>query len=838
MNNGKFSSEFDLSLEQKIIGGLLSDSEAINRVNGLEAGHFSLERHQLIFNAIERVIASGSVIDLMTVCSSLQDEGELEKVGGQHYLAGLLFNIVSAYNIDHQAKLLISTARKNKLAVVASEISQVCNDKTISSDELIEVLKQKVASLQGSDKSALIVAVEEVRKILLDEKINESEKEIKIEKIKDIYKVSNHLWEKLIKPIRIETERVRLNLELKALLQSEDKLEQHLNLASLAQKFRVSVSTLEKALSLMKNKTQTVRYEVDDLDFILNSPSQAIDYLVPGLLPKGESTLLVASPKVGKSLLGVDLAFAVATGESEFLGEKCKTGKVLYVSVDESKQSAGRKLAKRGFRACDKDKIKIVTRFVIDQLNELEKTIEDFRPSLVIIDSLKRITMGLDISENDAQFSENVYTLSELCNRYGASCVLIHHTKKDTEITGVESVRGSSAIAGAVANTWILSRIEKTNPNNKSKKLFDPRDAKRKFMCFSRDSEGKFLEIELNPENNSWAVIGEEGLNPQEQAQQQTAKERILTLLRINQQQNLEGVSGSFLHECLELQSPGAISKGYLYVVLNRLVDEKIINSRPAPGNKRYTLYSLPVTESNQSSVRSPEHKAVSLESKPVIDNKNLIPPSPPPLTDTDDIYESETYTEYELEHTYHDIYHTPINHLSSQSENRIDSSDKPDEITVLGIPIIEGDTIGGVGSNPNLIENEESSNDLTRTPVVGETYLDPQSCPHQIVRKDNDGWFDQNGDIVTPGIFNDGKYGRYRVWKESDITFFMNEVLSALIDFENGSLTLMTVLSLDESNYEKIKFLGSRLETYLGVDRWELLNQWFNACQSGSIEL
>lgn len=141
------------------------------------------------------------------------------------------------------------------------------------------------------------------------------------------------------------------------------------------------------------------------------------------------------------------------------------------MSVDESKQSVKAKLTKRGFRKHDAPNIRLITQFCVSQLEKLEAEIEYFRPTLVIIDSLKRITKGSEISENSAEFSDNIYTISELCNRYGASCVLIHHSKKDNEIIGVDNVRGSSAITGALGNTWIMNRVATPDPKIRRKQF-------------------------------------------------------------------------------------------------------------------------------------------------------------------------------------------------------------------------------------------------------------------------------------------------------------------------------------------------------------------------------
>ena len=126
------------------------------------------------------------------------------------------------------------------------------------------------------------------------------------------------------------------------------------------------------------------------------------------------------------------------------------------MSVDESESSTKKKLLKRGFRESDKGKLKIISHWNLSQLDFLERTLEDFKPDLVIIDSLKRITTGRDISENSAEFADSIYELKEMLTKYGASGILIHHSNKNPDHSGVAKIRGNTSIPGAV---WGYSKF-------------------------------------------------------------------------------------------------------------------------------------------------------------------------------------------------------------------------------------------------------------------------------------------------------------------------------------------------------------------------------------------
>jgi hypothetical protein len=285
--------------------------------------------------------------------------------------------------------------------------------------------------------------------------------------------------------------------------------------------------------------------------------------------------LLAGPPKGGKTLVAVDLGFAITTGEDNFLGEPIEQGKVLLVSVDESAASTKSKLLKRGFRPQDSGNIRILTSWDITQMDVLERQLEDFRPDLVIIDSLKRITKGSPVSENSAEFADNIYSIKEMLSRYGSAGVLIHHTSKNPELLGVYQVRGSSAISGAVWGHLLLHPIPRKDPEQKNKLKVDPADPMRVLAVHARDSEGQELRIELNLENSSWINHGQIGeVNAD---QQKSLKLRVLDILKKNSHRAWSG------REIIDLLRMTPEEGRGIYTVLNRLVERREINCRPSP---------------------------------------------------------------------------------------------------------------------------------------------------------------------------------------------------------------------------------------------------------------
>ncbi len=184
----------------------------------------------------------------------------------------------------------------------------------------------KERSGRSSDRSptktkiSMREAAEQAREILAREQ-NELATNIKLEEVRQAAGIGDYVWEhKIIKPLKRDMDAERFKLELLGLLQMEDAVERCRQIALLAPKYSMSAGTVKEAMATMKSRTQTAEVKVLTFDELLASESEALEWTVQELLPRGETILFVALPKVGKSKAAVDLAFCVVTGESRFLG--------------------------------------------------------------------------------------------------------------------------------------------------------------------------------------------------------------------------------------------------------------------------------------------------------------------------------------------------------------------------------------------------------------------------------------------------------------------------------------------------------------------------------------
>jgi replicative DNA helicase len=109
--------------EQSVLGALLFDNDAIDRLTELRAEHFYRYDHRIVFDAIGRMILAGKQADLVTVFEYLQGTGKADEVGGLAYLNALVQNTPGSSGVQRWAEIIINRWRLRGLISASDEIS-------------------------------------------------------------------------------------------------------------------------------------------------------------------------------------------------------------------------------------------------------------------------------------------------------------------------------------------------------------------------------------------------------------------------------------------------------------------------------------------------------------------------------------------------------------------------------------------------------------------------------------------------------------------------------------------------------------------------------------------
>ncbi|MBB1058376.1 AAA family ATPase [Dietzia sp. B19] len=195
---------------------------------------------------------------------------------------------------------------------------------------------------------------------------------------------------------------------------------------------------------------------LDWVEVLENTPEEP-DWLVPSVFLSGASYAVVASAKVGKSLLLLDIACALATGRSALGQPPRDPVTVLYIDMENTETDLADRVRDLGYSARDfRHRLPYLSFPNLSALDtpeggrQVHAAARFFGADLVVIDTLSRVVDG---DENEANTYQAFYRHAVLpLKRDGTTVVRLDHLGKDTS----KGARGSSAKSDDVDAIWLL----------------------------------------------------------------------------------------------------------------------------------------------------------------------------------------------------------------------------------------------------------------------------------------------------------------------------------------------------------------------------------------------
>ena len=138
-----------IEAESSVLGGLLLDNSAWDRVNDLlQANDFYRFEHRMIYGAIGALINLARPADVITVFEQLLSQGRAEEVGGLAYLNALAQYVPSAGNIRRYAEIVRERAILRKLVSASDEIAtNAFNPKGRPVATILDEAEQKIFNI-------------------------------------------------------------------------------------------------------------------------------------------------------------------------------------------------------------------------------------------------------------------------------------------------------------------------------------------------------------------------------------------------------------------------------------------------------------------------------------------------------------------------------------------------------------------------------------------------------------------------------------------------------------------------------------------------------------------
>lgn len=143
-----FTRPHSAEAETSVIGGLMLDNDAIDRMGPLKAEQFYRQDHRAIYETIVSLIAQQQPADVLTVFQSLRDRGLEKETGGLPYLTEISHNTASASNISRYADIVREKALLRGLLSAASKVQEiVTEDRSLTAAQMLDAAQAEIGKL-------------------------------------------------------------------------------------------------------------------------------------------------------------------------------------------------------------------------------------------------------------------------------------------------------------------------------------------------------------------------------------------------------------------------------------------------------------------------------------------------------------------------------------------------------------------------------------------------------------------------------------------------------------------------------------------------------------------
>jgi AAA domain-containing protein len=186
-------------------------------------------------------------------------------------------------------------------------------------------------------------------------------------------------------------------------------------------------------------------------------------WIIEGLIPEGVS-LLFGKPKMRKSWLAFGTALAVCTGGRALGVYPVQQRDVLYLALEDAEWRLQDRLRKMGVKPSMVENLYYRTKFPRFGKGGEEKTCQflDAHPDVgyVIYDTYSRVKPpqppGCNAYEHD---SASITAFTDIAQHYHVAILVIHHQRKAVADDWIDSINGSSGLAGSSDTLMMLQAV-------------------------------------------------------------------------------------------------------------------------------------------------------------------------------------------------------------------------------------------------------------------------------------------------------------------------------------------------------------------------------------------
>ncbi|MDX2085482.1 MAG: replicative DNA helicase [Candidatus Melainabacteria bacterium] len=158
-----------LEAEQAILGALLVDTTAVNRVvETVKPSHLYRNAHRLIYQASLDLFDKGEPVDIITVSELLKDRGVLEDAGGRSYINDLALSVVTTDNVSYYAEIVRDKALLRDLITVGTQVVETAYELE-DAEAAIDQAQQAIFQVAQQGTRDALISIQDILPVTFEQ---------------------------------------------------------------------------------------------------------------------------------------------------------------------------------------------------------------------------------------------------------------------------------------------------------------------------------------------------------------------------------------------------------------------------------------------------------------------------------------------------------------------------------------------------------------------------------------------------------------------------------------------------------------------------------------------
>ncbi len=141
--------------ERAVLGSIMLRKDAIHEVEDMvNPDSFYAEKHKIIFQAMLDLFQKSEPIDMLSLSTKLREQKNLERIGGNKYLAEIVNGVPSSTNVKHYADIVQKKYVLRSLIEAADYVSELAFEEGDDHmDDILDMAEKRIFSVVSTPKN-------------------------------------------------------------------------------------------------------------------------------------------------------------------------------------------------------------------------------------------------------------------------------------------------------------------------------------------------------------------------------------------------------------------------------------------------------------------------------------------------------------------------------------------------------------------------------------------------------------------------------------------------------------------------------------------------------------